>query len=225
MYRDTPSKFFMAALLGLLLIFSLQAEANVTFTFKQTVGTVTMTSSGTLDTTKLVVSNLSDGWGGTGTENNADGDIDIMGGTSFGPVDAQFGFSTGTDASAITNPGGPFATDNFSVADIQGSKSFTTYSGLDGDIRAAGIGVVRADIVDGLWTPDQTWTYGPGATIESLGLNPGVYSVSDIETGETITINIGNTTSVPALDMQALILLGVSVLLLGGLMLRRRSVT
>jgi hypothetical protein len=174
-----------------------QANGSISFTFAEIGGTVTMTSSGTLDTTKLLPSVLSDGWGGTGIENNGPGDIDIMGGTSFGSINAQFGFNPGTNSSAITNPGGPFTFSHFAVASITGSTSFTTYSGFSGPFRQPGIGVRASDIVGGLWTPNQNWTYSPGTTFASLGLNVGTYSVSDILTGETITIQVGAAGAVP----------------------------
>jgi hypothetical protein len=169
-----------------------RAGADVTFTFVEEGGTVTMTPSGTLDTTKLVVSNLSDGWGGTGTEENGPGDIDIMGGTDIGAgITAQFGFHAGTDASAITNPGGPFAFDHFPGISVSGTKAFATYSGISFDgSRQPGIGMSSGDIIGGLWTPNQAWTYPPSSTFASAGLIPGTYTVSDSETGESITIAI-----------------------------------
>lgn len=185
---------------GMLCLFLVgTAEAGVVFKFTEESGTVKMTSLGSLDTTKLVSVSRSDGWGGTGTEHNsAAGDIDIMGGTSFGQIDTQFGFSAGTDDSAIKNPGGPFAFSNFSVASITGSKSFTTYSGFISGIRIAGIGIKAVDInAMGIWTPDQVWTYGPGATFASKGLVVGTYTVADAITGEFITIQIGESSAVP----------------------------
>lgn len=195
------------------------AQAGVIFAFTEEGGTVKMTPSGTLDTTLLVSVSRPDGWGGTGTENNAaPGDIDIMGGTDFGPIDAQFGFNAGTDASSITNPGGPFLFDSFPFITITGSKSFTTYSGFDSGFRLPGIGVVGADVVGGLWTPDQAWTYGPGESFASLGLVPGTYTVSDSVTGESITIQIG--TGVNAVPLPSAALLGLP--LLAGLGAARR---
>jgi hypothetical protein len=189
-----------------------QADASIVFTFTESGGTVLMTPSGTLDTTKLVSVSRPDGWGGTGTEDNpTPGDIDIMGGTDIGgPIDAQFGFNAGTDASAITNPGGPFAFSSFPGITVAGTTAFTTYSGFEGGFRIAGIGMTAADIVAGLWTPDQSWTYGAGETFASLGLNPGTYTVSDIITGESITIQIGEAQAVPEPASMTMLCLGVT---------------
>jgi PEP-CTERM motif-containing protein len=168
-------------------------HASVIFAFAEAGGAVVMTSSGTLDTSQLVLSTLPDGWGGTGIEDNPS-DIDIMGGTSTGTIDLLFGFHPGTDASAITNPGGPFTFDAFGTTIITGTRPFTTYSGFSGGVRQPGIGIRRSDLVGDLWTPDQMWSFGPGETgdtFASLGLNAGTYAVSDSVTGETITIQVG----------------------------------
>lgn len=196
-----------------------QANASVIFTFTEVGGTVKMTSSGVLDTTKLVaVAPRVGTWGGTGIENNdTPGDIDIMGGTRFGQVDVSFGFRAGTDTSDITAPGGPFTKSDFSSASITGSRSFTTYSGFDGAwFRQAGIGVRASDIVGGLWTPDQTWTWGMGQTFASLGLVSGTYTVADALTGEAITIQVG-TATIPEPGT-----LGLIGLALAGLAVARR---
>ena len=173
-----------------LVIFASQGYADVLFAFNEVGGTVTMTSSGSLDTTKLVPSVLPDGWSGRGFQGSKD--IDVIGGADSGDITAQFGFSPGTDLSAITNPGGPFTGNNFSAAVTTGSKSFVTYSGTtDGwATLEAGIGVVGSDIIGGIWTPDQNWTWDPGATFASLGLNVGTYTVSDAVTSESITIQV-----------------------------------
>jgi hypothetical protein len=207
----------LCAALGLL---AQPAQASVIFSFDEAGGTVLMTSAGTLDTSKLVLSILPDGWGGTGIEQNSTpGDIDIMGGTSFGAINLQFGFHAGTNASAIQNPGGPFTVSNFSLASIGGSKSFATYSGILGGLRQAGIGLRREDLNGVFWTPDQAWSWAPGTTIASLGLNAGVYTVADIETGESITIRVGGATAVP--EPATMLLLGTG--LAGGLVRRLRK--
>jgi len=174
-----------------LVMFASQGYANVLFAFNEVGGTVTMTSSGSLDTTKLVPSTLPDGFNGTGFQ-DAGKNIDIIGGTSFGSIDTLFGFNTGTDISAITNPGGPLLATDTSTAVPSGSKSFATYSGTTDNwvTLEAGIGVEGSDIIGGIWTPDQNWVWGPGASFASLGLNVGTYTVSDALTNESITLQV-----------------------------------
>jgi hypothetical protein len=72
--------------------------------------------------------------------------------------------------------------------------------------------VVGSDISGGIWTPDQNWTWGPGASFASLGFNIGTYTVSDALTSESITIQV-----VP--EPATFGLMGFSTL---GLLFRRR---
>lgn len=205
--------FFIAAAVFLS---ASSANASVLFKFEQVGNDVTMTSSGTLDTSKLIGGDRGT-WGGTGIEDNDDGQTDIMGGTSFGQVDLAFAFSNGTDQSAWLNPGGPFDMDYFAWNVDSGSHSFTTYH-IPGGVRNAGIGIVRADMVGDMWTPDQNWT-ASGVTLAGIGLVEGTFAVSDASTGETITIMVGDGMSaVPLPATLTLLLAGIG----GFAALRRR---
>lgn len=180
------------------------ARANVIFTFTEVGSDVVMTPSGTLDTSKLLSANWpatgwqSGGWSGTGVESSDDG-FDLMGSGEFlssrNGLQNRFRFSAGTDISAIANPGGPFSASSYDWLVTSGTKSFVTYSGSMGGMQA-GIQVVATDIVNGLWTPDQTWI-NTGVSFASLGLDVGSYSVSDALTGETITIQVAGGAAVP----------------------------
>ena len=187
------------------------ARAGVIFTFTEVGSDVVMTSSGSLDTSKLLSANwysgapngswAQGGWAGTGVESSDDG-IDLMGSGSFlvsrsGPQ-KRFRFSAGTDISAIANPGGPFSDSSYNPdwSVTYGTKSFVTYSGNIGVNMEAGIQVFAGDMVGALWTPDQTWI-NTGGSFASLGLNVGSYSVSDASTGETITIEVAGGAAVP----------------------------
>ena len=198
---------------AMLAVISTSASAAVVFTFTEVSGDVKMTSSGSLDTSKMVLLGT-DGWGGVGIENNANGQTDIMGGTSFGQNDITYTFNAGTDQSAWLNPGGPFSvsTANFFgdwVVD-SGSKSFATY-GFINSLRNAGMSMVRSDIVGGIWTPDQNWT-NANDTFASLGMNVGTWTVADALTGESITIQVGQVPVPASLPLLLAGLAGIAAL-------------
>ena len=203
----TKTKSAFLALLAVLLS-PMAAYADIIFTFEEVGGNVTMTSSGVLDTSNLILVPTAF-WGGTGTEEN--GVYDIMGSTDiFGQVDVTFGFSDGTDYSAWASANGPWSatTGFFGVWDVSGSTSFNTYSrGDDGSDFLPGISMVAADIVNDLWTPDNNWLIS-GQSFASLNMFEGTYAVSDALTGETITIQIG-AVAVPEPGIHALFGIGL----------------
>ncbi len=170
---------------------SLPVEAGIIFSFDEIGGDVVMTASGTLDTTKLV-SATSRSWGSFGIEDL--GSIDIMGDTFSGGLDTGFGFSAGTDLSAWASSSGPFFQNNFEASHTAGTTSFATYISP----FTSGIGLASADIIGGLWTPDNIWTFS-GATFASVGLSAGTFTISDALTNESISIKVGaSAVPVPA---------------------------
>ncbi len=210
-------QFSISAMLAALLVAAAPSHAGIIFTFTEASGNVLMNSSGVIDTNNLVLQPNFYTWGGTGIEEN--GNHDIMGGTSFGQVDISFGFSAGTDFSPWASAAGPWASDSFGWSVDSGTKSFTTYI-FDGGLQVPGLGVLRADLVNGLWSPDQSWSI-PGETFASLQMFPGTYTVTDGLTGEFITFQIGGAAPVP--EPSTLLLLGTGFAALGYRYRRRRK--
>ncbi|MES2322180.1 MAG: VPLPA-CTERM sorting domain-containing protein [Pseudomonadota bacterium] len=186
------------------------AQADVVFTFTQSGGNVLMQSSGVLNTANLVAAAAS-GWGGTGVETNGGGQSDIMGDTSMGGINRGFGFNTGTNYAPWI--GNMFMSSNFAWSSA-GTTQFTTYL-MPGGFRTPGIGISAADMVGALWTPDVSWS--KAGTLASLGLTMGTYTITDIQTQESITIQIGESTRIP--EPASIGLLGLG---LAGLALARR---
>jgi len=176
-------------------------SADILFHFEEVGSDVTMTSSGTFDTTGLIIVGPFE-WGLTGIEEN--GSHDIMGGTDVGQVDISFAFNPGTDFTQWRSAFGPWTASDFSAQVTSGVKGFATYVIDDNGRQAPGLGVERADMNGALWSPDQNWIW-TNRSFASLNMIPGTYSVSDSITGETITIQIG---VIPAPG--ALALLGVA---------------
>jgi len=156
----------------------------VTFHFEETHNSVIMTPSGTLDTTQLTPVPSST-WGGVGTADESPF-IDMMGDDpNPHDINVAFGFSPGSDLSAVANPGGPFTGQDYSPTSTS-TRPFTTYYGAN-----VGLGLDDTDIVGGIWQPNGQWTYAVGATFKSIGLNRGVYPVLDGVTGEGFIIQVG----------------------------------
>jgi len=206
--------------LCLILFLSEAVQAQLVFTFLEVGGNVTMTPSGSIDTNDLVAGS-SNGWGGAGTQFYGDlcvlGDTASKGSSNLG---AGFGFSDGTDYSDFLGASCPFSRDEFTWTTTV-TKSFATYQEPQSGVYVPGLLVDASDLLDGVFTPDGTWTVA--GTFASIGLRPGTYSVADAVTGACITVQIGPDSdpnsclpSAPATPVPALPLFGL--LALGGLL-------
>jgi len=186
--RITMKKIAVLSALALAASLCGSAHAGIVFKFLEDGGDVVMTSSGTIDTSKLVLMESVYGWGGVGIEEN--GNHDIIGGTTVGAVNMSFRFHDGTNFTAWSSLTGPWATSNFSATVDAGQKGFTTYVRDDANRQVPGLGIERQDLVGSLWSPDQEWTFS-GASFASLQMFAGTYTVTDAQTGEFITFQIG----------------------------------
>ena len=153
-----------------------------------------MTPVGTIDTTLLTPTTFSS-WSGGGISNGPTGGVDTgavdaLGESDrFDTIDTTFAFSPGTDESSLINPGGPFSRRDYTPSSTV-TQPFATYSGNITDFRA-GFSVRASDLVDSVWTADGQWTFAVGSTFDSIGLEPGEYTIEDAVTGEGFTIFIG----------------------------------
>ena len=86
---------------------------------------------------------------------------------------------------------GPWASGYFNTIVNSGQKGFTTYV-WENNRQVPGLGVEMSDIVNGLWSPDQVWTFA-NKSFASLNMFRGTYTVSDAVTGESITFQIGES--------------------------------
>lgn len=171
------------------------ASAQVVFTFSEIGGDVVMTSSGSIDTADLVAGSL-DTWGSFGIQNVAGPTVDVMGDTQVGSTDTGFEFSVGTDFSAWTTQPGAWDSDYFSWTSSTVTTPFSTYS-QDGGPTIPGLNVRAADLSGSVFIPLGGWV-ATSETFASLGLNPGTYTVTDGNTGASITYQIGGAAPPPA---------------------------
>ncbi len=199
-------KKLSAALVGIVMAVSFNANAGLIFTFLENGGDVTMTSSGSIDTSGLVLGATS-GWSSTGIEENTN--FDILGGTSFGLINNSFGFNAGTDFSQWASATGPWTSSFFPFSVVSGSKSFATY--IRNGIQNPGLGIVSSDLNGSIWTTDQNWL-ATAQSFNSLGMITGTYTVIDAVSSEFITIQIGQTTSVPVPEPSTLAIFGLALM-------------
>jgi len=181
---------------------STAANAGIVFKFTESDGNVVMNSSGTIDTSKLVLMPRVFMWGGTGVEEN--GNHDIMGGASVGEINMSFGFHDGTDYSPWASANGPWSASSFGTTVNSGHKAFTTYVGSPSGAQIPGLGIGREDLQGWLWSPDQNWTFR-SASFASMRMAVGTYTVTDAQTGEFITFQIGAGNQLPEPDAAALV--------------------
>ena len=198
-----------------LCLLSGEAQASIMFKFTESGGNVLMQSSGTLDTANLVATSPS-GWGNGGIETNGAPESDIMGDTRMGDFDTAFRFNAGTDLSAWV--GDMFTGDTFNWS-YTGTTQFATYY-REGGQRTPGIAMNTEDMSGSLWTPDIEWS--KSGTFATLGLTPGTYAITDALTGESITIQIGDSSAVPEPSTMVAFGLGAAIMAGFGLARRRR---
>lgn len=208
-----------ACLLGFLV--PLSASAQVVFTWSEDASGVTMTTSGSIDTSQLTAV-ACETWGGYGHQASV---TDIIGDTEISQPDTCFEFSTGTDFSPWQT-GNPFETSFFSYSSTSVSTPFHTYTRDDDSNVIPGLGVLASDLSGDIWTPQGSWV-ADGETLASMGLNTGTFTVTDASTGASVTFTIGSapgapgTEAIPAVPLWGLVLGMLSLAFIGLGRLRR----
>ena len=138
---------------------------------------------------------------------------DILGVTG-GDIGTAFGFSVGTDLTPWTT--GNMFTSSSSGWLSSGTTQFTT-SYVAGSTKTPGLGVGNEDLVGSTWTPDISWS--KSGTFASIGMTPGIYTITDADTSEFISIQI-LTATLP--EPSSLDLFGVGPFFAGAVRRRKK---
>lgn len=177
------------------------ANAGLIFNFQNDGNHLTMTTSGFIDTRKLVAVQFMSNWSNDGF--GTFGDYSFIGDGAHGLMDSFFAFSPGTNFSEWHKSLNIFPNLQFDPDVNTGTQSFSTLTFPQP--YTPGFNARSTDIQNGIWIPDATWTFF-NASIESFGLAKGTYTVTDARSGEFIRYQIG-TVTVPEPDSLLLFLI------------------
>ena len=189
-----------------------------------------MTSSGTINTSRLAESTIVDNWLGTGSTHlqpkvGGDSVIIAIGGTDVGGIDRAFTFNDGTDFSAwvhsFEKETNPFAGPKFGWT-ATGTKGFATFGTNHFGSYVPGLHLLESQMDGPTWTPDQSWSIS--GSFSSLGMRQGTHTVVDSVSGEFMTYQIGPVSTNPVPEPSTAIAMGVlGVLGFAGNRRRRRQ--
>jgi len=202
------------------LVAASQASAGLLFLFTEEGDDVKMTASGSIDTSGLEASVMCGTWCVWDQIGfYQDGDHFLLGRDHDPDTQVAFGFHTGSDLSPWSAASGPFTADNFNFEILEDDgHTFGTFTLTESWSFMPGIAVDAADLVAGVWSVSQTWLI-EDQSINSLGLIPGTYTITDSESDEFMTIQI----PVPVPEPSTLGLLSIGLMGLMGIRRRQQA--